>query len=289
MKITGYIILFFLIIEVFLRLTGFGNPIIYSKTNANFYPKSNQITTRYKGSKIKINNLGMRSNFNWQNFDKKEKILIFGDSVSYGGSYIDNKELFSELLCKKYFKEFLCGNLGVNGYNLDNIFLRIKDFDKKYYDNVVVVVSSSVNTGKSNFYDFPFYENFNYFLIRASIEVFNHIMFKYDIYDFYHKKKLFKNKKRYINQTKNFIKLIDNLSEEKKIIFFILPTLEDLVQKDNNLRISELLKFKNTNTIYLYDLMLKKNYKDLYFNNAHLNKKGHEYLAKIIYDNINEF
>ena len=30
-------------------------------------------------------------------------------------------------------------------------------------------------------------------------------------------------------------------------------------------------------------------FKNLYFNNAHLNKKGHDYFSGMIYDKINEF
>ena len=32
---------------------------------------------------------------------EKYKILLFGDSVLYGGTYVDNKDILSHKLCKK--------------------------------------------------------------------------------------------------------------------------------------------------------------------------------------------
>ena len=46
------------------------------------------------------------------------------------------------------------------------------------------------------------------------------------------------------------------------------------------------LKINNVQSINLYSLMKKINYEEFYFNNAHLNEKGHDYLAKIIYGYI---
>ena len=82
-----------------------------------------------------------------------------GDSVTYGGSYIDNKNLFSEILCEKYVENSICGNLGVNGYFIDNIFLRLKDINEKYYDHIIILVSSKIRTGKQTFMSFHFIRN----------------------------------------------------------------------------------------------------------------------------------
>ena len=85
--------IFFVSIELYLRYLGFGDPIIYiNSENNNYYPRPNQETIRYKGAKIRINQLGMRTNSDWKNFSNKSKIIFFGDSVVYGGSYIDNKD-----------------------------------------------------------------------------------------------------------------------------------------------------------------------------------------------------
>ena len=97
---------------------GLGNPIIYESSRIYGYSiRPNQVINRL-GNKIIINNLGMRSSNNWDDEGKK-KIIFLGDSVTYGGSIVSNKDLFSEKVCDKLNKkdnQYICGNLGVNGY-----------------------------------------------------------------------------------------------------------------------------------------------------------------------------
>jgi len=284
-KIIIGISIFLFLIEISLRILGFGNPIIYENNVQNFYPKANQDSKRYKNANIRINHLGMRTNFNWKNYKQKRKILFFGDSVTYGGSYIDNKDLFSEKICTDYLTNSICGNFGVNGYQYENIQSRIRQIDEKYYDQIIVLTSNVINSGKSNFYDFPFYEKFNYSFLKATTEVFNHFLFKHKIYDSYHGNS-FKITNKETKKKTNRINFLDELSKYKKVEIFVLPTLEDLNNQNEKSKISELQNFKSNNPINLYNFIIKKNYKDLYFNNAHLNKKGHEYIAKIIYNFI---
>ena len=216
-----------ILIEFFLRYMGFGYPLIYTKDKNTFYPKSDQSVYRFKKSKITINSFGMRTNFDWNNKKNKlkNKIIFFGDSVTFGGSYIDNSELFSEKVCLKYMIKSICGNLGVNGYNLDNIYFRIKNTDKELYDQIIIVVGSSLDLGKSNLEDFPFYSKYDYIMLRSSIEIVNHLLFKYKLSDRYHNKNFTKleNTKNFNGKvevkTEDFIKLIDKISEKKKKIF----------------------------------------------------------------------
>ena len=280
-------LIFFASLEFYLRYLGFGDPIIYiNSENNNYYPKSEQENIRYKGAKIKINQLGMRTNSDWTDFSNKKKLIFFGDSVTYGGSYIDNKDLFSEKVCDDFFKNAICGNYGVNGYNIKNIHLRIQDINKKYYDKIIIVVSSEIEDSLSLFNNFPFYKKFDYFFFRASFEVLNHFMFNYKIYNAYHVKK----SEDLIIETKNkknsFKKLLNSIADNKEVIIFILPTMENLMNMNKKDNILELFNFEKIQTINLFDNILQSNYKNLYFNNAHLNKKGHEHIAKIIYDYI---
>ena len=249
-------ILTLLIIEVTLRYIGFGDPVIYQNSNYNYYPKYNQNKNRYMGANININHLGMRTNFKWNNYTSKKKFLFFGDSISFGGSYIDNKNLFSEIVCNKYFTESLCGNYGVNGYELNNIMDRINNIDEKYYDQIIIVTSGNIKYGKANFQEFPFYKKFDYFLLKATIEVLNHYLFKNNIYNAYHNKS---NKLKIVDNPKKIEKLIEDfniLSQTKKISLFLLPSLEDLDKKNNNTL--QLSKFKNLDVINLYDSIIEK-------------------------------
>ena len=112
--------------KIIYKSTGLGNPIIYSYSKIYGYGlMPNQEVVR-KGNKIKINNFGMRSNDAWR-LDNENSILFIGDSVTYGGSIVSNKDLFSEKICKEInLNKFTCGNLSANGYGLDAINKRIK-------------------------------------------------------------------------------------------------------------------------------------------------------------------
>ena len=221
---------------------------------------------------------------------KKKKIVFFGDSVLFSGSYISNKDMFSEKICSEYLIEYICGNYGVNGYLLQNLTDRIKQIEKKRLNNekLIIVISNSFDYGKTNFNDLPLYENFNIKIFGSSIEIINHILFKYKILDRYHKDNkinfLYEPEKDKNLQLDDFLQLLENLWKKKEIFLFILPTLEILEGQYTKVHFLDKVKTKNIKIINLYDNLINKDFQNLYFNNAHLNKKGHDYLAKIIYE-----
>ncbi|MDC3049720.1 hypothetical protein OA168_02040 [Candidatus Pelagibacter sp.] len=288
-KILALIIIFFFLIELILRLIGFGTPVLYKNTNENYYPEKNQNLKRFKGNNIKINDLEMRTNFSWDNQNRKS-IIFYGDSVTFAGSYIDNKDMFSEKICTDYFTQYICGNYGVNGYLLQNLTNRIKQIEsrKVFYEKMIIVVSSSFDYGKTDFNNLPLYENFNVKFFKSSTEIINHILFKYNILDRYHRVdeniKISSEFRNNSEQLKEFLELLGNLSKKIDISLFILPTLEVLDGKYTKFHFLNKLKIENIEIINLYNDMINQDFRNLYFNNAHLNKKGHDYLAKIIYE-----
>ena len=47
--------------------------------------------------------------------------------MTYGGSYIDDKETFAHLVCENINDtNYICGNAGVNAYGIFNIVYRSK-------------------------------------------------------------------------------------------------------------------------------------------------------------------
>ena len=280
-----YVISLVLIIELTLRVIGFGNPVIYKKTEDNFFPKENQKLRRFLGSEININSKGMRTNSNW-NEKKDIKILFFGDSVTFGGSFVDNNDLFSENLCQ-LIENSVCGNYAVNGYHLNNMIKRINNVNNEIeFNKLIIFVSSSFKNNNSNFSDFPFYQKYNKVILKASTEIINHFLFKYKIVDNYHSKNKEKEIYENISQQKlkiKFLDLINNLKKEKEIFIFILPTLEDFEKKRYGYNFFDNIKIKDIMIINLFDDVEKLNYQNLYKNNAHLNKIGHREISKIIY------
>ena len=97
-----------------------GSPVIYQQhQDYGYRPKPNQELIRLKGNKVIINNLSLRNTQNWSD-NKLNKILFVGDSVTYGGSYIDNNNLFTSLI-ENNLSGYKVGNAGVNGWGIKNM------------------------------------------------------------------------------------------------------------------------------------------------------------------------
>ena len=129
--------------ELYLRSLGLGNPILfYANASYRFAPQPNQQQLRQRGARVTIDNKGLRSTTDWAD-PADAKLLFIGDSVTWGGTYIDDGELFSDGVCQRLAaatgKRYVCGNAGANQYGTDNMAERIryKDVD----DESVLVVT----------------------------------------------------------------------------------------------------------------------------------------------------
>ena len=137
------------------KIYGLGNPVLYLPSNIHGYLiKPNQKIIRRQNI-IEINNEGMRSNKNWKKNENTLNILFFGDSVTYGGSIVSNIDTFVENVCNnlknKFNTEALCGNFGINGYNLESITRLIKF--RGTYDEDLVVVTIIANDLERTFHN----------------------------------------------------------------------------------------------------------------------------------------
>lgn len=123
--------------ECILANVGLGDPVIYYSDSAFGYSlEPNQKVERLRGSTVTINESGLRSLQSWENIDQ-DKVLFLGDSVTYGGSYITDDDIFTSLICKE-ITDYVCGNAGVNGYGVLNMVMRSR-FDTKLDDADIVV------------------------------------------------------------------------------------------------------------------------------------------------------
>jgi lysophospholipase L1-like esterase len=129
--------------EVYLRSQGFGDPILfYSNASYRFAPQPNQKQSRRRGASVTIDSKSLRSTRDWSDH-ADAKILFIGDSVTWGGTYIDDKDTFAEGVCQRIGKasgkDVVCGNAGTNQYGTDNMAARIRyrDFD----DETALVVT----------------------------------------------------------------------------------------------------------------------------------------------------
>lgn len=275
---------------------GLGDPIIYKYSKIYGYEiKPNQKIKR-RGNKIFINNMGMRSSQNWvkNNLKNMNKILFFGDSVTYGGSIVSNKDLFSEKICKllnNNKSKYICGNYGVNGFSFFSISQLIKY--KKIDSDSLIVITLIGNDFTRSFHNIgsqPFWgKKINNFYPALTEILFIFIDRYRNVikYDFADEDNFFNNNKKYYDDL--FLNFTKSL-EDKKYIIFYSPSKSEINGSNEYLYFKEKLSsYKN-----FFDLTeIKFNKKEeLYHDHIHLNKMGHkvyaDYMSKKIKKIIDE-
>ncbi len=263
---------------------GLGKPILYSSSKQyGYFIKPNQKVIR-RGKNIFINNLGMRSQSFSSDKTDKYRIIFFGDSVTYGGSLVNNEDLFTERVCEKLNKEstiFECGNFGTNGYSLNSIIKRIKYTNLENTDLVIItLIGNNFPRTFHNLLSQPFWSK----KIDNFFPALTEVMFIYlDRY---------RNKVKYELGTEESYSLIDFMyykdlinelgqvldAKSVKYMIFYSPSLDEInnVKKSKNFK-NYLTKFKN-----FYDLTNIKAEKkeDFYFDRIHLNEYGHNIYSK---------
>jgi len=108
---------------------GLGKTVLYDTHPVYGYrPRPNQVVARKTEYMIKTNNYALRAQQDWDPTDAAHQILFLGDSVTYGGSYISNEQLFSHLATEN-LSGFIGGNAGVNAWGVNNVCALIKEMD----------------------------------------------------------------------------------------------------------------------------------------------------------------
>ena len=302
-----FVIIFFfgiLLLEFLLRLYGLGDPIIY-ETNISYRyaPAANQSVIRLRKSRVTINESGLRSTTEWR-ANNGRKLLFLGDSVTYGGSYIDDKEIFSELVCynlnKKNKKKYLCGNAGVNAYGTENIIRRIlygKIQDADWL--IITLIEDDGFRSLQNILAIPA------FMDKPKIfpgiqEILLHVTWKLN--SFLRTGYLSKNsddKKSFINLYKDSFRnlnktLINESNKGKKILVVFHPSKESIlngVENEEYILMKNIFKEEVSKLLFL-DMfpIIKSSYSsDLYYDSVHLDKKGHQLFGKQILRIISEY
>ena len=115
---------------------GLGEPIVYDPHPLwGYTPRANRQYSRFDGDIVTINDIGARSRQSW-NMEGKN-IVFLGDSVTYGGSYIDDDQTFVSISCSK-IEGWSCHNAGVNAYGILNMVARSR-YDERVNTSAVRV------------------------------------------------------------------------------------------------------------------------------------------------------
>jgi lysophospholipase L1-like esterase len=288
------LIMFILIIklgDIILQKYGLGNVILHQNSIISGYTlKPNQIVKR-KLNTIKINNLGMRSDNDWDDNKKDTKILFIGDSVTYGGSVVSNNELFTEKVCAKLNTNksiYNCGNFSANGYSITSITNKIK---YKKFDNedliIIILTANDLERNFHNAYSQPFFYSKIENIFPAYTELFSFFIDK------------IRHNLRYKNlspsesyESKEFQKFtIDNVTNlataakinGKTILMIYSPEISEIKNTKKYIFYKNLLKKNFNNYLDMTDFIINKNNSsNIYYDHIHLNAVGHEFYSDII-------
>lgn len=151
----------FFVTELYLRSIGLGNPTLYyGNTSFRYALRPNQKHVGQRGAAITIDSKGLRGVKEWT-APAEAKILFIGASITWGGTFIDDKDLYSNVVCedleRKFNRAFTCGNGGVNAYGVYNMAERIRY--KNVADEsaiVVTIVSYHATRGLADLDSLPY-------------------------------------------------------------------------------------------------------------------------------------
>jgi glycosidase len=285
--ISFFIVVSICLTEIYLRYLGLGDPVRYDSNYIYGYaPKENQKKERLRESIVTINELGLRTPFSWNNSEKK-KIIFIGDSITYGGSYIDDEEIFSFLVCSK-MNNYLCGNAGVNAYSVINMVMRSR-YDRRINNAEVYIFT----VAPGDFYreyagsnTAHFYLNKKEFFLPAITEAISFVTTKYDINNYISKKNdtnTYNNKIDLIDYSFELLKseIYRLYSDNKKVRLFYTVEKEDKnSEKEINKYILNKLSKSNIPNFYTLEKVLSKD--EYFYDSVHYNKKGHLIVAEKI-------
>lgn len=282
------------ILDIFLiKYYGLGSPLIYEYSKIVGYKIKPSQKLKRLGNEISINKLGMRSNSEWKDNKDNLKILFFGDSVTYGGSIISNNNLFSEITCKNINKnnsklKSLCGNLGVNGYGIEQISRKIK---YKEIDNedflIITLIESDLIRGFNSLGSQPYWTKDIYGFYPAITEVIMIILEKIKNkmrFTFIDNTSEYQNKQYYTHILDEFKKILK--SKNKKNLIIYSPAKSEL-DKGYNSFFKNYLRLNFENFLDLSEQKYQIG-KEIFHDDIHLNKEGHKLYGEIISKQILE-
>ena len=128
----GAILLVLATVEGALRVLGLGHPILYdNRATYGYRPLPDQSVRRLFGARIHVNHLGLRGP------DAPAdalRLLFLGDSVTWGGSYVDDRELFATIAAdivaerlRDHVPSVVAQDAGVNGWGPENVLALVDE------------------------------------------------------------------------------------------------------------------------------------------------------------------
>lgn len=150
-------------VEIALRAIGLGDPILYDNRLAYGYrPLPNQTRVRRGGAHIHVNALGARGpDVAPARAPDTTRLLFLGDSVTWGGTYVDDGELFAAVAAEVVARggarvEWL--DAGVNAWGPENVLGLVHEsrgFDSSAW--IVTALEDDLRREKTHAGEVPYF------------------------------------------------------------------------------------------------------------------------------------
>lgn len=288
------------------KYLGLGEPIVYdSHALWGYSPRENRQYKRFDGDIVTINNVGVRGLEQWR--EDGGNILFLGDSVTYGGSYIEDNQTFSSLTCAN-IPNWSCHNAGVNAYGILNMVARSR-YDSRINDapiRIFTFISGDFDRGlkKSDTAHFILRDSPSYFsglweimnFVASSVNPKAWFGKQSDIQDAEALREAqFVNRKFALDIFMNELERLNSLGHSFLIVHS--PSVAEVVDQnliDNNFVLTTLSSNFPDNYISLVDsirLRFENDQNKIYKDNVHYEELGHhiasETITPLILNSIN--
>jgi hypothetical protein len=277
------------------RLMGLGNPVIYDSNPLYGYrPLPNRQYKRFQGAEIRFNNLGLRAETDFDP-DPSDKILFLGDSVTYGGSRVGNRDLFSHLAVEG-LGNFKSGNAGVNAWGVENIHgLVVEHGFRPARISVTVLAEEDFYRGLVQCQGMPFFNNAPRLALSELWYFFCTVQArkKHRDWRFYASET---EVRRVVEKAARKLKEVDDVlhREGGQHLLFITPSRKQVLgDEPKDPLVLEALQKYGLTAVYIVDWLASYNFSDrekasLFYDAVHLRKAGHKVWAQVIRDELAE-
>jgi len=150
--------------ELVLRALGLGRPILYDNRLAwGFRPLPSQTQSRWLGARVHVNALGVRGpEVGATRAPGATRLLFLGDSVTWGGSYVDDDALFAAVAARRLARdgrdvEWL--DAAVNAWGPENVLGFVREtggFDSSVW--IVVGLADDFRREKTHAGEVPYFD-----------------------------------------------------------------------------------------------------------------------------------
>ena len=293
-----------LVAELFLKtFSGLGHPPLYELSPLYGYRlKANQVIEPkggmgfLYGARMRINNLGLRAAGEWDS-NPAGKLLFLGDSVTFGGRYVSDAQLFSSVAGSR-LPGWQVGNGGNNAWGVENIVGLVLDYGFSPAEALVTcVLEGDFYRGLTRASSVPLWTEppgfalqdlLMHFIWRVNESRYGNSIDAIDLDE--------EHQDRIVDRAARRLKELDRYLQQNQVrhFLFILPTRSQVAGgAPQDPRIVQVLKRYEIDAVYLLPELLslepeRKKRLEWFHDDVHLEPPGHQAYGILIGDALSK-